>query len=76
MPFAPGDLADEAEKALCNLYLQNTGNTNAGQKYLLLSTDGSAYFKKVADDGTSAYITDSMVDSNFEVGVGFTYVAS
>ena len=75
LPFAPTELADDAEIGRPSLFLSNTGNTNAGQTFLQLSPDGSAYFTKVADDGTFSTITNSDVDGTFEVGVSFTYIS-
>ena len=74
LPVAPTELADDAEIGRPSLFLSNTGNTNAGQTFLQLSPDGSAYFVKLSDAGSSAAITDSDVDSTFEVGVSFSYI--
>ena len=62
LPFAPTELADDAEIGRPSLFLSNTGNTNAGQTFLQLSPDGSAYFTKVSDAGSFATITNSDVD--------------
>ena len=75
LPFAPTELADDAEIGRPSLFLSNTGNTNAGQTFLQLSPDGSAYFTKVSDAGSFATITNSDVDGTFEVGVSFTYIS-
>ena len=75
LPFAPTALAEDAEIARPSLFLANTGNTNAGQTFLQLSSDGSAYLTKVSDGGSAAAITNSDVDSAFEIGVSFSYIA-
>jgi hypothetical protein len=75
LPFAPTALTEDADYNFPSLMVQNTGNTNSGQKYLFLQTDGSAYFYKVADDGSAGYMFNTDVDSNFEIGVSFTYIS-
>ena len=75
LPFAPTALTEDADYNFPSLMIQNTGNTNSGQKYLFLQTDGSAYFYKVEDNGSAAYIFQDEVDGNFEIGVSFTYIS-
>jgi hypothetical protein len=75
LPFAPTSLAEDAHSAFSSVMIKNTGNTNAGQTFLFFQTNGYAFFNKVADDGTFAYITNSDVDGNFEIGVSFTYIS-
>jgi hypothetical protein len=74
LPVAPTELTQDAEIGRPAVYLQNTGNTNSGQTFLQLSPDGSAYFTKISDGGSHSAITDSDVDSNFEIGVSFSYI--
>jgi len=76
LPFAPTNLGvDDQTYNFPSVMIQNTGNTNSGQKYLFLQADGSAYLYKVADDGSASYISNSSVDGNFEIGVSFTYIS-
>ncbi len=76
LPFAPTNLGvDDQTYNFPSVMIQNQGNTIAGQKYLFLQADGSAYLYKVADDGSAGYISNSDVDGNFEIGVSFTYIS-
>ena len=75
LPFAPTALTEDADYNFPSLMIQNQGNTIAGQKYLFLQTDGSAYFYRVQDSGAANYISNGDVDGNFEIGVSFTYIS-
>ena len=75
LPFAPTALTEDADYNFPSLMIQNQGNTIAGQKYLFLQVDGSAYFYRVQDSGAANYISNGDVDGNFEIGVSFTYIS-
>ena len=76
LPFAPTNLGvDDQTYNFPSVMLQNQGNTIAGQKYLFLQADGSAYLYRVTDAGSANYISNGDVDGNFEIGVSFTYIS-
>jgi hypothetical protein len=76
LPFAPTNLGvDDQTYNFPSVMLQNQGHTIAGQKYLFLQADGSAYLYRVTDAGSANYISNGDVDGNFEIGVSFTYIS-
>ena len=76
LPFTPAGFADDGEYNFSSLVLQNNGNTLAGQKYLFLTGNAYGNFYRVQDDGTAGYIEDGDVDSAFQFGVSFSYLAA
>ena len=74
LPFTPTSLPDDAHYNFSSLLIQNTGNTNNGQKYLFLTGDAWAWFYKVEDGGSAGYMDEGDVDSAFQVAVSFTYI--
>lgn len=75
LPFTPTSLPDDAQYNFSSLMIQNTGNTNSGQKYLFLTGDAYGWFYKVEDSGSAGYMHNNDVDSAFQVAVSFTYIS-
>ena len=76
LPFTPAGLPEDGEYNFSSLLIQNTGNTNGGQKYLFLTGGAYGFFYKVEDNGTSGYMHNNDVDSTFQFGVSFSYIAA
>jgi hypothetical protein len=74
LPFTPATLTEDAVYVFANLHLGNNGSTIAGTKQLFIQTSG-AYLHSYADDGTVSYITHAEVDTNWQMGFGFSYIA-
>ena len=75
LPFTPTGFVDDGEYNFSSLMIQNTGNTNTGQKFLFLTGDAFGNFYKVQDDGTAGYMNQGDTDNTFQVAVNFTYIS-
>jgi len=75
LPFTPTAFVDDAEYNFSSLMIQNTGNTNTGQKYLFITGSAYGYFYKVEDNGTASYMGSNLMDSAFQIAVSFTYIS-
>ena len=75
IPFASATLNDDVGYNLSSVLLQNHGGSIAGNIFLFV-IGSTAYFYKVLTDGSAGYIMVQHIDTTFQIGVNFTYLAS
>ena len=75
LPFTAPTLNDDCGYNLSSVVLQNHGGSITGNVYLFIN-GSTAYFYKVQTDGSSSYIMVQHIDTTFQIGVSFTYLAA
>ena len=75
IPFASATLNDDCGYNLSSVLLQNHGGSITGNVYLFV-IGSTAYFYKVQTDGSAGYIMVQDIDTTFQIGVSFTYLAA
>jgi hypothetical protein len=75
LPFTGATLNDDCGYNLSSVVLQNHGGSITGNVYLFV-IGSTAYFYKVQTDGSGSYIMVQHVDTTFQIGVNFTYLAA
>ena len=75
LPFTGATLNDDCGYNMSSVVLQNHGGSITGNVYLFI-IGSTAYFYKVQTDGSAGYIMVQHVDTTFQIGVSFTYLAA
>ena len=75
LPFTAATLNDDSGYCFSSVVLQNHGGSITGNVYLFI-IGSTAYFYKVQTDGSAGYIMVQHVDTTFQIGVNFTYLAA
>jgi hypothetical protein len=75
LPFTGATLNDDCGYNLSSVVLQNHGGSIAGNIFLFV-IGSTAYFYKVQTNGSAGYILVQDIDTTFQIGVSFTYLAA
>jgi hypothetical protein len=77
LPFTTLNGTDDIDYAFGTGIIQNHGGS-IPNGITMFVPNNSAYvnFYTIADNGTASYINESAVDTNFQIGIGFSYIAA
>ena len=75
LPFTGATLNDDCGYNLSSVVLQNHGGSITGNIFLFV-IGSTAYFYKVQTNGSAGYILVQDIDTTFQIGVSFTYLAA
>ena len=75
LPIAAATLTEDADYGWGTLMLANRGSTLTHNLYAFIQAGSGFYIYKIADDGTAGYVDTDDVDTNYQIGVGFSYIA-